>query len=74
MKFLPSGHALETPLQNFARSASGTSASLLLALTTMAIFFTAGTAVAAKIRAKQNTPRERNKFTGNLACMSAKPF
>src|SRR5947207_7007159 len=43
-KLFPSGHAFAAPLQYLTRSASGTSASLLPAETTTAMFLMAGTA------------------------------
>src|SRR5258708_37057148 len=72
-KFFPSGHALAPPLQYFTSSASETSASLLPAETTTAMFFTAGTTGAHTSASRNIAMVPRSAFV-SLAIRWLPPF
>src|SRR5579859_761116 len=73
-KFLPSGHVLAVPLQNFTRSVIGTSLSLLDADVTIAMFLIAARADSAQHAATAAVATTRNSLAEYLACMIRSPF
>jgi hypothetical protein len=73
-KFLPSGHTFVVPLQYFTRSASGTSANLLLDAVTIAMFLTAASVDAVATASAHNVAHTRSSFAEILACMTRFTF
>src|SRR4029077_9103920 len=73
-KLFPSGQAFAEPLQYLTSSASGTSASLLPADVTTAIFLTAGTAGIQAYRNKIAAHAKRGDFSEDNLDIPTSPF
>src|SRR5260370_4051050 len=73
-KLFPSGHAFAEPLQYLTNSARGTSASLLPADVTTAIFLIAGTAGAQISANKIAAHAKRNDFSEDNLYIPTSPF